>query len=252
MAFATYRPLDAVTFKGENLVESSPGFLEFSKKFDIPGDRYHLVTQFGDTTYKITQHYGFRPYVVPGPKAEAQHSDVKLSSSISRTKRVILELALSNDWDFFITMTLNENKADRFDLEAWHKKFREWLKYRRKEYGLNVSYLLVPEQHGDGAWHAHGLIRGISLLDLVPFSGMDKAGYRSKDGKRLPKKLRESDYLNWRDYERSFGFCSLGPLRSQEAASFYVTKYITKDLARCVSACGKHNEQDPWLSLIHI
>lgn len=213
---------------------------EFEKKFALPGERYHLVTQFGGDCYKITQHYGLRPYVVRGPRAESQHSDVKLSSSISRTKRVILELALCNDWDYFITMTLNDKKVDRFDLEAWHRKFTEWLKYRRKQYGLNIQFLLVPEQHGDGAWHAHGLIRGLMPLDLVPFSGMDAAGYRSEDGKRLPRKLRESDYLNWREYQASFGFCSLGPLKNKEAASFYVTKYITKDLARCVSACGKH------------
>lgn len=211
-----------------------------AKKFALPGERYHSITQFGDNLYKITQHYGYGPYVVPGPKAEAVHSEVKLSSSISRTKRTILELGLANEWDYFITLTLNEEKVDRFDLEAWHDKFKEWLKYRRKKYGLKIAYLLVPEQHGDGSWHAHGLIRGLMPLDLVSFAGMDKAGYRSKEGRRLPRKLRESDYLNWREYSRSFGYCSLGQLQSHEAASFYITKYITKDVARCVSKCGKH------------
>lgn len=219
---------------------NSPEMGDYEKKFLLPGDRYHSVMQFGGSTYKITQHYGFRPYVVAGPKAPAQHSDVKLSSSISRTKRTILELALCNDWDYFITMTLDDEKRNRFDLEAWHKSFQEFLKYRRKRDNLSVSYLLVPEQHGDGAWHCHGLIRGVMPLDLVPFSNMHKAGYRSKDGKPLPRKLRNSEYLNWRDYMNSFGFCSLGPLQNKEAASFYVTKYITKDLARCVSTCGKH------------
>lgn len=213
---------------------------DYAKKFAVLGERYHSVTQFGANIYKITQHYGYRPYVVPGPRAEAQHSDVKLSSSVSRTKRTVLELALSNDWDYFITLTLNEKKTDRFDLDAWHKKFNEWLKYRRKAYGLKCSYLLVPEQHGNGAWHAHGLIRGINRADLLSFADMDKNGYRTDDGHRLPRKLRSSDYFNWPDYAKSFGFCSLGPLQSQEAASFYVTKYITKDLARCVSAYGKH------------
>lgn len=213
---------------------------ENEKKFAAAGDRYHCITQFGDSIYKITQHYGFRPYVLPGHKAPAEHSDVKLSSSISRTKRVVLELALANDWDYFITMTLDQKKVDRFDLDAWHSKFQEWLKYRRKKYGWKIDYLLVPEQHGDGAWHCHGLIRGVMPLDLVPFSNMDKAGYRTDDGRRLPRKLRDSDYLDWPEYRLTFGFVSLGKLQSKEAASFYVTKYITKDLARCVSTCGKH------------
>ena len=214
--------------------------LDYTKKFVIPGDRYHSVMQFGSGTYKITQHYGLRPYMGPGPRENFEHSDVKLSSSISRTKRIVLELALANDWDYFITMTLDKGKVDRFDLDAWHKKFQEWLKYRRKRYGLKFDYLLVPEQHKDGAWHAHGLVRGVMPLDLVPFSNMDKAGYRTKAGRRLPEDLRKSDFLNWREYSWSFGYCSLGPLKSKEAASFYVTKYITKDLQQCVSECGKH------------
>lgn len=214
--------------------------LDFSKKFAIPGDRYHSVTQFGANTYKITQHYGLRPYYGPGPRDQFEHSDVKLSSSVSRTKRTVLELALANDWEYFITMTFDREKVDRFDLDALRKKFQEWLKYRRKKYGLNISYLLVPEQHEDGAWHLHGLVRGLMPLDLVSFRAMDKAGYLTKAGNRLPVKLRQSDYLNWRDYSWTFGFCSVGPLQNPEAASFYVTKYITKDLERCVSECGKH------------
>ena len=219
---------------------TGPEIGDYEKKFSLPGVRYHAVTQFRGDTYKITQHYGFRPNLVAGPKAPAEHSDVKLAASISRTKRSILELALCNDWDYFITMTLDEEKRNRFDLESWHKSFQEFLKYRRKRDHLNISYLLVPEQHGDGAWHCHGLIRGVMPLDLIPFSNMDKAGYLSKDGKRLPRKLRESDYLNWRDFQNSFGFCSLGRLVNCDAVSFYITKYITKDLARCVSTCGKH------------
>lgn len=208
--------------------------------FAQPGERFHSVTQFGDNLYKITQHYGFLPGAPSGPKKESVHSDVKLSSSLSRTRRVILELALANEWDYFFTCTLDENKADRFDLDAWHKSFIDWLKYQRKAHGLKLQYLLVPERHADGAWHAHGLLRGLSQADLISFRDMDKSGYRSSEGKRLPLKLRNSDYLNWPAYFRRFGQCSLGPLMSQVAASFYVTKYITKDQSRCVSECGKH------------
>lgn len=214
---------------------------EYAKKFAIPGLRYHSVIQFGDELYKITQHYASVGLVsFKAHKAEAQHSDTKLSSSISRTKRLVLELALCNDWDYFITLTLDKEKANRVDLDAWHKKFKEWLKYRRKTYGLKIAYLIVPEQHGDGSWHAHGLVRGIPSAELISFSQMDKDGYRTLRGKRLPIKLRESDYQNWPPFQKSFGYCSLGPIKNQQAASLYVSKYITKDLLRCVSQCGKH------------
>lgn len=214
---------------------------DYAKKFAIPGERYHSVTQFGGDLYKITQHYGPRWLMAPkAEKAEAQHSDVKLSSSISRTKRLVLELALCNDWDHFVTLTLDKEKVNRVDLDEWHKKFKEWLKYRRKAYGLKIAYLLVPEQHADGSWHAHGLVRGIPASELISFAQMDKDGYRTANGKRLPKKLRESDYLNWSPFQKSFGYCSVGPIKNHQAASMYVSKYITKDLMRCVSACGKH------------
>lgn len=219
---------------------TSDAGLDFRKKAAIPGDRWHSVLQYGGNTYKIIQYYGHPPTGVGGVKAPAEHSDVKLSSSLSRTRRLILDLALSNEWDAFVTMTLSPEKVDRFDLDGWHKKFKDFLKYRRKKYGLNCAYLLVPEQHEDGAWHAHGLIRGIPRSQLVSFAQLDRDGYRSPDGRRLPRKLVDSDYMNWAEYQRAFGFCSLGALRNPEAASFYVTKYITKDLARCVSECGKH------------
>ena len=211
---------------------------ECIKKFAIPGERYHLVTQYGGSVYKITQHYGPRQYFGPGPRGEFQHSDVKLSSSLSRTRRSLLDLALANDWDYFVTFTLSDENVDRFNLEAWHEKFKQWFKYRRKAKGLKCRYLLVPERHKNGAWHCHGLMAG--NMDLVSFKDLDAQGYRSSDGHRLPKYLRESNYMNWGEYQDDFGFCSLGPLRSQEAASIYVQKYITKDLERCVSECGKH------------
>lgn len=227
---------------------------DWEKKFSNSGERYHRVVQFGAYTYKITQHYGLRPGAVAGPKAAAQHSGEKLANSISRTRRLILEYALANDWDYFITMTLDKEKGNRFDLEGWRKRFSEWLKYRRKEYGLKVDFILVPEQHGDGAWHAHGLIRGLDVRELeklsdledfgpgelCSFEAMDKLGYKTAHGKRLPRKLITSGYLNWPAFQEAFGYVSLGPLKCKEAACFYVTKYITKDLARCVSTVGAH------------
>lgn len=211
---------------------------ECAKKFALPGERLHTVTQYSNTCYKITQHYAPRQFFGPGPVAEFEHSDVKLSSSLSRTKRSLLELALSNDWEYFVTFTLSEENLDRFDLDGWHRKFKEWIKYRRKAHGLKCRYLLVPEQHKNGAWHAHGLMAG--NMDLVSFKDLDAQGYRSKNGFRLPEDVRESNYMNWFEFMDDFGFCSLGPLRSQEAAALYIQKYITKDLERCVSECGKH------------
>lgn len=176
----------------------------------------------------------------PGPKSEHEHYDHKLDSSISRTRRLILEKALCNPWDWFCTFTIAEDKFDRTDLKKWHEKFAQWLRDQRKK-GYNIQYLLVPERHAKGTWHCHGLISGIPEDQLISFAEMDRRGYRTENGKRLPKKLRLSNYMNWPAYQNKFGFCSLGRIKNPVAASFYVSKYITKEQERMVSAVGLHS-----------
>lgn len=207
-----------------------------------PGpDRDHTITRYTDQIYKITQWVNGRPMRYgPGPRDKHKHSEVKLDSSVSRTRRLVLEKALCNKWDYFVTCTLDENKGDRFDLDAWMKKFTQWLRDERKK-GNYIKYLLVPERHENGAWHAHGFLAGIPEDQLISFRDLDRAGYRSANGRRLPVKLRKSKYKNWPAYQKKFGFCSLGRLRNPVAAAFYVTKYITKERERMVSTVGKHS-----------
>lgn len=205
-----------------------------------PGpDRDHAVWRYTDKIYKVVQFYSVRLRYGPGDKAQQKHYDEKLSSSISRAQRVILEKALCNDWEWFCTFTISDEKADRKDLAAWWSKFSQWLRDQRKK-GHNIRYLLVPERHENGAWHAHGLIAGVPENELISFRKMDKQGYRSPDGRRLPWKLRKNNYYNWTAYQEKFGFCSFGKLRNPVAAGFYITKYITKEKDRMVQDVGLH------------
>lgn len=177
------------------------------------------------------------PHLGPGPKETQKHHEKKLDSSISRAKRVILEKALCNHWEWFCTFTISKDKFDRANLALWRDTFTQWLRDQRKK-GLPIRYLIVPEQHQDGSWHAHGLFSGLTETDLITFKEMDRAGYRSPDGKRLPPKLRNSCYFNWPDYQEKFGFCSFGKINNPVACGFYITKYITKDNDRMVKDVG--------------
>lgn len=49
----------------------------------------------------------------------------------------------------------------------------------------------------------------------------------------LPKHLvvNKNGYLDFSLYSKKFGYCSLSPLKSHEAVSKYITKYVTKDLS---------------------
>lgn len=145
---------------------------------------------------------------------------------------MLLQLALCNEWDYFVTFTLDQSKQDRFNLDDWYKRFYEVIKYQRKAHGLNCKYVFVPELHQDGAWHAHGLFKG--NMELVSFREL------AAQGLPAPDKLRNSDYLNWPLYQNTFGFCSFGRIRDPIASGFYMTKYITKELANCVQDVGKH------------
>lgn len=205
-----------------------------------PGeDREHTIYRYTDQIYKIVQFYSVRLRLGPGPKEAQTHHDEKLDSSISRARRVILEKALCNKWDWFCTLTISADKADRQDLSSWWPRVSQWFRDLRKK-GYEIKYLIVPERHADGSWHAHGLLSGIPVSSLVTFHDLDLRGYRSSNGKRLPKDLRESGYYNWPEYQEKFGFCSLGSIEDAVACGFYMAKYITKDQSRMVSDVGLH------------
>lgn len=200
-----------------------------------PGeDRPHSVYRYTDQIYKVVQFYSVRGHFGPGDPNTHKHYAKKLDSSISRTKRVILEKALCNDWEWFCTFTISKDKFDRKDLITWRDTFTQWMRDQRKKGNL-IRYLLVPEQHKDGSWHAHGFLSGVLESDLVSFQELHKRGVK------LPRKLWKSNYMNWTAYQEKFGFCSLGKIKNPVAAGFYITKYITKDNDSMVKALGLHS-----------
>ena len=197
-------------------------------------DRDHSVYRYTDQIYKIVQFKSIRIRTGPGPAVHHKHYENKLASSLSRARRVILEKALCNPWDWFCTFTIAKDKYDRKALDAWWESFSQWLRDKRK-LGHDIRYLIVPERHKDGSWHGHGLIAGIPEDELIKFKDLAKLGMK------LPRKLRNSNYFNWVAYQKKFGFCSLGKIVNPVAAGFYITKYITKEQDRMVSQVGLHS-----------
>lgn len=201
-------------------------------------DLEHSIYRYTDQIYKVVQ------WKIPRnpfnfPRAPSQHYDHKLDSSLSRTKSEVLELALCNQWDYFCTFTIDPLKFDRNDLHGWHKTFLQWLRDQRKK-GEDFDFLLVPELHDKGGWHAHGLFRGLGSQNLVSFRDLDQSGFRLPSGRRIKKSLRESDYMTWLPYYEKFGYNSFGCLRNPVASAFYVSKYITKDNTKSVTELGVH------------
>lgn len=153
----------------------------------------------------------------------------KFSQSISRAKSVIYQVAVCNDWEWFVTFTIDPNKFDRYDFRPFYKVFTQWIRDYRKKYGCRIEYILIPEQHQDGAWHMHGLMRGIPADHVSKFiPGIH------------PQKLVDKDYRNWGRAGARFGFCSMDFIHDPMKVAGYVTKYITKDLLQSNNRFGAH------------
>lgn len=131
----------------------------------------------------------------------------KLENNLVRAKNTINDIALANDFKYFFTLTFNP-KYDRYDVYQLLNKFRSHLRSMRSASGLSIKYLLVPEQHKDGAWHFHGFFSD-AIEDFIYFN---EYGYRS---------IRNMDNL---------GFVNIDIIRDRLRVSSYVTKYVSKNL----------------------
>lgn len=146
-------------------------------------------------------------------KTQSGNSDERFSQSISRAKSAIFELALCNEFEFFVTLTLDAEKRDRNDLKGFRRDFAQFVRNENKKRSeaQKIEYLLIPEQHKNGAWHMHGLFKGLVV-------GGDL-------------KRNEHKYLDWAAYRKRFGFFSCSRIKSRVACSKYITKYVTKDIS---------------------
>ena len=148
------------------------------------------------------------------------------SASISRTKRRIYEIAACNEWEWFFTGTLDGEKVDRNNLNETYKRISQYFRdFRKTHEGIPLRYLIVPEQHKDGAWHFHGLLGGLDVKELHKFSTDEIIPHAIRS--QIEKGI---DIFTWNGYAERFGFSTLSAVRSHSAVSKYITKYITKDL----------------------
>lgn len=178
------------------------------------------------SVYKIVKFKSDSPRLLPLRDGSTRHEN-RLSQSVSRARKVLLEKSLCNPWRYFATFTLDPAKYDRNNLGGWYSDFGQWLRDRRKAYrksgfDFDLPYLLVPEMHKDGAWHMHGLFSDDISPFLVSFRQLADSGCS------VPVKLLNGDYYDWPDYHRKFGFCSFGVIRDPIACGFYICKYMSK------------------------
>ena len=155
-------------------------------------------------------------------------NDEKLQNNIIRAKNKIYEYALCNNFEYFVTLTLDSKKMNRDNINEYIKKLSQYIRDIRKSTGEKIEYVLIPERHADGEnWHMHGLMK--NLQDLREYNANENIPKKMKD--KIKKYREENLYLyEWVGYSKKFGFNCIEPIRNQEACSRYITKYINKNL----------------------
>lgn len=160
----------------------------------------------------------------PEDAHETEETNTRFIESLIRSKNKIFGYAMCNSWDYFATFTLDSKKRDRFDLNQFYKDFSKFINNFNRKLDNNIKYLLIPEQHKNGAWHMHGLIANLPKEYIKQFQLSDKLPLY------LKSKIKKGEFIgSWVDYSKKFGFNDLELIKDSEKVSSYMVKYITKD-----------------------
>ena len=218
------------------------------EKYVISGQRHDVfnVYAYGDTIkivyikngkkFKNTEKTSNFISDKNKPLTEKEKNE-RFSQSVSRSKSRIFELAMCNEFTHFCTFTQDQTKRDRFNLFEFRKDFSQFIRnqnrFRTEE--EKIKYLLIPEQHKNGAWHMHGLLMGLSDNDLKQFDINERIPMRIK------KQIENGEKVyDWLKYRKSFGYFTCTDIKEKNACSRYITKYISKDLQKTVHDSGEH------------
>lgn len=176
-----------------------------------------ILKKYGNQLLKITNLKGVRN---PGFEIDRNFSlrgsvnDEKLDCNISRARQKVYEYAYCNDFDWFVTLTINEKKYDRSDLKGYYRDFSQFLRNYKRIHQVDIQYLFIPELHSDGkSWHMHGFIKGLPESHIVK---------------------NDNGYWDWIPYRDRFGWISLDHIKDRGRCAGYITKYISKNLSDCV------------------
>ena len=153
-------------------------------------------------------------------------------NSLNRTKQNIYKFSRQADWEYFITLTFDGSKVNRYDFDECMSKANKWFNNQKARKAPDLKYLFVPEQHKDGAWHIHGVIADVGEMSFAD-SGRVAIGEKAYRRSDVNSEFATIYNLSgWR-----FGFSTATRVRDKYKVASYITKYITKDL--CESTFGK-------------
>jgi hypothetical protein len=150
------------------------------------------------------------------PEQIATLDDENKDRSLRRTQKELQDLIECNPFEWFGTFTFDPKKIDRHDEQAVKKAMTSFLNHAKRK-SPNMTYILVPERHKDGAIHFHGLLGNFN-------------GKMADSGSQWQKQ----PIFNVVDYK--LGFTNFTKIRDKAKTANYCRKYITKDMATTQSS----------------
>ena len=199
---------------------------KYGKRIEINGTEYEWIQ---DPAAERTEAAS----AAEAREADAGTAEASRSRAARRAAARVRDLALCNPFRYFVTLTLDPAKVDRYDVKAITKKLNTWLDNQVRRNGL--LYVLVAERHKDGAVHFHGLIN--EAAGLVPSGTWKVPGHKKPMRPRSEAQRRAwaaqgaeagfCEVFNWEGWR--YGFSTAIPLYGDySAAVAYVCKYIRK------------------------
>lgn len=204
-----------------------------------------MIYQFNMRKYGNSGY--FRYYAIPLHRTLHKIKDLSnnnpqslsLDKSISRAKSTIRDLALSNEFNYFGTMTFDKELVDRFNINDICDLLKTTFKAYRRKY-KDFKYLYILEKHKNGAYHLHGLFDGFGDLYINKYGYLNSIFFQEKLGKVnsfsvVKHKGKIANYITKyitkdciRSPTRQLYFCSKGLQRSEVFKCVYVENFVDK------------------------
>lgn len=134
-------------------------------------------------------------------------------SSLQRSKSMITDYTLANDFDLFCTFTYDPEKVDSFNVDEGKKVMSKWFNNERSRTSPDLVYLAVPELHKSGRIHFHALMK--NYRGYLVFAD---------------RKVNGRDVYNLDKWK--YGYSTAVKIDDIRKVSSYMQKYITKDMLK--------------------
>lgn len=154
-------------------------------------------------------------YKVEKREHTGQAVERKEYENARRAVQKVYDLAHCNDFDYFVTLTFDGTKVDRYNYDACADALKMFTDIMRHN---GNKWLIVPEQHKDGAYHFHALVSGkLSLTEAINPHTRNKI--LDKQGRQV------YNVCNFK-----YGHTTATSISDHTRTATYIAKYLTKEI----------------------